>query len=82
LLSDNWVGETSPYSQVIDVPGATATSKIDLQPSIEQLTIFYEKDLAFVTENYKGVITVYAIGDKPLNDYQIQATITEVSLDG
>lgn len=82
LLSDNWVGDTSPYSQVIDVPGVTATSKIDLQPSMEQLVIFYEKDLAFVTENNKGVVTVYAIGDKPLNDYQIQATITEVSLDG
>jgi hypothetical protein len=49
-----------------------------LTPSAEQLAIFHEKDLAFVTENVDGVVTIYAIGDKPLNDYVIQATLTEV----
>ena len=45
---------------------------------MEQLAIFYNKDLTFVTENEDGVVTVYAIGQKPTNDYTIQATITEV----
>ena len=80
LLADNWVGETSPYSQVVDINGVTEFSQVDLTPSIEQLVIFYEKDLGFVTENEDGVVTVYAIGQKPANDYTIQATITEVDI--
>ena len=46
----------------------------------EDLTIFHEKDLAFVTENENGTITVYAIGQKPENDYTIQVTLTEVAV--
>ena len=79
LLADKWVGDTTPYSQVVTVEGATRNSQVDLTPSVEQLSIFYNKDLAFVTENDNGVITVYAIGQKPANDYTIQVTITEVS---
>jgi hypothetical protein len=79
LLANKWVGEESPYSQVVEVAGATANSQVDLTPSVEQLNTFYEKDLAFVTENDDGVVTVYAIGDKPANDYTIQVTITEVA---
>ena len=78
LLSDNWVGEVSPYSQVVDIAGTTPHSKVDLQPSADQLTVFHEKDLTFVTENENGVVTVFCIGQKPTNDYIIQAVITEV----
>ena len=78
LLSNNWTGEASPYSQVVDMVGITPYSKVDLQPSAEQLTIFHEKDLTFVTENENGVLTVFCIGQKPINDYIIQAVITEV----
>ena len=79
LLASAWEGDTSPYSQVVTIEGVTANSKVDLQPSVEQLTIFHQKDIAFVTENEDGVVTVFAIGDKPANDYTIQATITEVA---
>ena len=80
LLSANWVGDASPYSQVVAIEGITENSQVDLTPSIEQLVIFYEKDLGFVTENENGVVTVYAIGQKPINDYTIQVTITEVDV--
>lgn len=78
LLSSNWVGDMSPYSQVVHIEGITPFSQVDLTPSIEQLTVFYNKDLGFVTENEGGVVTVYAIGQKPENDYTVQVTITEV----
>ena len=78
LLSSKWEGTTSPYSQVVTIEGATASDQVDLTPSVEQLVIFHQKDLAFVTENEDGVVTVYAIGDKPANDYTIQVTLTEV----
>ena len=78
LLAANWTGEASPYSQVVHIPGVTSHSKIDLQPSTEQLAIFHQKDLAFVAENEDGVVTIFCIGQKPTNDYDIQITITEV----
>ena len=78
LLAANWVGDSNPYSQVVKIDGITENSQVDLTPSIEQLVIFYEKDLGFVTENEDGVVTVYAIGQKPENDYTMQVTITEV----
>ena len=80
LLAANWVGDSSPYSQIVEIEGVTENSQVDLTPSIEQLVIFYEKDLGFVTENEDGVVTVYAIGQKPTNDYAIQVTITEVDI--
>ena len=80
LRSANWVGATSPYSQVVEIDGITERSQVDLTPSVEQLVIFHDKDLAFVTENEDGVVTVYAIGQKPTNDYVIQVTITEVEV--
>ena len=80
ILADKWEGTESPYSQVVSIEGITKNSQVNLTPSIEQLAIFYQKDLAFVTENDNGVVTVYAIGDKPANDYTIQATILEVSV--
>lgn len=78
LLASEWVGSDNLYSQVVDVEGATENSQVDLTPNADQLAVFHEKDLAFTTENDGGVVTVYAIGQKPANDYTIQVTITEV----
>lgn len=80
LLAAKWVGSNNLYSQVVSIPGVTVNSQVDLTPSVEQLVIFHNKDLAFVTENDGGVVTVYAIGQKPENDYTIQVTITEVKV--
>jgi hypothetical protein len=78
LPASAWEGETSPYTQVVTIEGITANSQVDLTPSDEQLEIFREKELAFTTKNVGGVVTVSAVGQKPQNDYVIQATITEV----
>lgn len=80
LLSDSWVGEASPYSQVVTLAEATENSQVDLTPSVEQLAIFHDKDITFVAENEGGVVTVYVIGQRPENDYTIQVTITEVAI--
>lgn len=75
-----WVGSDNLYSQVVTIDGITENSQIDLTPSVEQLAIFYDKSIGFVAENENGVVTVYAIGQRPENDYTIQVTITEVSV--
>lgn len=78
LLASKWEGTSSPYKQIVSIDGVTENSQVDLTPNVVQLGIFHQKDLAFVTENEGGVVTVYAVGQKPTNDYTIQVTITEV----
>lgn len=78
LLANAWVSNGGVYSQVVNVPGATVRTKVDLQPTAEQLAEFHHKVLAFVAENNGGAVTVYAIGDKPTGDHTIQITKTEV----
>lgn len=61
----------------------TKNSKVDLQPTPEQLLIFHEKDVAFTTVNDNGEVRVCAIGIRPEQNYEnIQVTITEVDVNG
>ena len=78
IPASKWVGADGLYSQVVTIDGITPYSKVDLLPSVEQLAVFHNKDVAFVTENEDGVVTVFAIGTKPTNDYTMQVSITEV----
>ena len=91
LLASNWIDGTDENGDLIPDSWAqvvlqgsefiTTYSQVDLQPSTSQLVIFHEKDLAFVTENDNGIVTVFCVGQKPTNDYTIQATVTEVISD-
>lgn len=82
LLSSKWQGTASPYSQAVTLEGISEYSKVDINPSIEQLSIFHNKDIAFIAENDDGVVTVYCIGQKPTDNYTMQVTITEVNANG
>lgn len=66
------------YTQEIVVSNATENTQVDLTPSEEQMAIFANKDLTFIVANESGKIIVSAIGDRPTNDYTMQATATEV----
>lgn len=79
LPAGNWKGAVSPFSQVVTLPDINILSKVDLQPSIQQLEAFRTQELALTTQNEDGVLTVYAIGQCPGEDITLQATITEVS---
>ena len=78
LPAAKWAGSGNLYSQVVSIDGITENSQVNLTPSVEQLAIFYEKDVTFMTENDGGVVPVYVIGQKPTNDYTIKASIVEV----
>ena len=80
LPASAWVGSDNRYSQIVAVPGVTPNSQVDLKPSAEQLAIFRDKELAFVAENDGGTVRVYAIGEKPQDNYTMQVSITEVSV--
>ena len=78
LPASKWTGSGSLYSQVVYIDGITENSQVNLTPTVSQMTIFYEKDITFITENDGGVVTIYVIGQKPTNDYVIPANIVEV----
>lgn len=88
LLANNWVqveNNEHLYRQDVIISGVDENidikkCQVDLAPSAEQLTIFYDKDLTFVTENEDGIVTVFALGQKPENDYTMQVTLTEVDV--
>ena len=78
LPAAGWKGGESPYFQVVQVDGISVSSKVDLQPTAAQLEAFRAMELALTTENDAGVVTVFAIGDRPGEDITMQATLMEV----
>lgn len=82
LRASAWEGSNDAYYQVVEVAGVTSHTKVDLQPTPEQVEIFHTKTLAFTAVNNAGRVTVHSIGSKPQNDYTIQASLTEVEGSG
>lgn len=66
-------------SVTVNNAAVTPNSKIDLQPTPEQLAIFHRKELTFTAVNSGGNVRVCIVGQKPTQTYKIQATITEVA---
>ena len=79
LPASGWTTATNVYSQVVSVAGATANSKVDIYPTPEQLIELQSAGIALVAVNEDGVVTVYAINNKPTSDYSMQVTLTEVN---
>jgi hypothetical protein len=79
VLPVSWTGAASPYSQVITIQGATASSKIDLQPSAAVLSQMQaDGTTALWIENNNGTLTAYAMDAAPTAILTVQATIMEV----
>ena len=78
LAADSWTGTESPYAQEVTIDGVTANSKVDLNPTGEQLNSIATNRTILNTANDNGTVTVYAVGNKPTEDYTMQVTITEV----
>lgn len=78
LKAASWLGDTSPYSQVVAIDGVTSRTKVDLQPTMDQVNTLYSQSVGFFTVNEAGVVRVQAVGNKPTEDFTIQITLTEV----
>ena len=78
LSASGWSGSSNPWSQVVNINGVTANSKVDLQPTASQIVELQNADIMLMVENDNGTTTVYAIGGKPTKAYTMQALITEV----
>ena len=73
----DWKGAISPYSQVVNA-AVSRNSQVDLKLSPEQLEALRDREMAFTACNEGGVVTIYALGDKPETDITFQAAVTEV----
>lgn len=81
MLSTDWTGDASPYTQSVTISGTTANSKVDLQPDATAIAHMAEDGtVALYIANDNGALTAYAVGEKPTVELTIQATITEVSV--
>lgn len=78
LSAASWTGSSNPWSQVVTVNGVTANSKVDLQPTALQIVALQDAEITLMLQNDEGVVTAWAIGNKPTEDYEMQVLITEV----
>lgn len=80
VVSSEWTGRVSPYTQVVTVTGAavTAASKVDLQLTAEQSAFLAEAGVGgLLVENNEGVLTLYAVGNAPPLSFIVQCTVAE-----
>ena len=75
----SWTGSASPYSQTVTINGATANSRIDINPDATVMNGAMEGGYGLVFGNNAGTITAYAVGDKPTAAITVQVSITEVT---
>ena len=79
LAANAWVGNSSPYYQTVEIATVTSATKIDLQPTVSQMTTLQQNDIALMTQNANGTVTVYSLGGKPSSDMTMQVQLTEVA---
>ena len=79
LSKSAWVGSAEPYSQTVSVATVTASTKVDLQPTAQQIISLNNDEIALIAQNNNGAVTIYAIGGKPSVDYTMQVLLTEVA---
>jgi hypothetical protein len=79
LAASAWTGNSELYSQVVSVNTVTSATKIDLQPTAQQIVNLQNEEISLMIENNGGIVTCYAVGNKPTADYTIQVLLQEVS---
>ena len=79
LAANAWIGTAEPYSQPVTVATATSSSKVDLQPTAQQIVALQNADISLMIENNGGALTCYAIGGKPTVNYTMQVLVQEVA---
>lgn len=80
MLASAWTGNNNPYSQSVVINGVNANSKLDLQPTPEQIVSLQDSEISLMLTNDNGTVIAWAIGNKPTKDYVMDVLITEVTI--
>lgn len=77
ITGANWTGSSSPYSQGVTINGVTSNSKVDLQPTANQIVELQNAGVQLMIENNAGTCTAWALGKKLTSDMTISVLLTE-----
>ena len=78
LSATGW-SQTAPYTQTVSIEGVTAASKVDLQPTPEQLTqMITDGVTALLIANNNGTLTAYALGATPTTEMVMQLSLIHI----
>lgn len=82
LLAENWIpsSDKSYYTQDVTISGVMPTSKIDLQPTSEQMMMLINRGIIMFVSNDNGNVMVYSMKEKPSEKMTIQAIMKETKL--
>ena len=78
LNAASWIGSAAPYYQDITSSYVMQTTKVDIQPTAEQLVEWQNEGMAFTTLSFDGSYRVYVSDVKPTKDYEVQVTMQEM----
>lgn len=79
LLAANWQTEKEGrYYQTFEIPKVNANSKMDVGLSVTALEIMQDKVLTITATFIDGVTRVYALGDKPTQDFVVHISFEDV----
>lgn len=74
----SWTG-SNPYTQTITIPGSTANTKVDIQPSEEVYDQLVADNVGYLAiKNVDGTFTAVAKGGKPSVNLTVQVTYNNV----
>lgn len=73
-----WSNDASPYTMTLDVPYVTENSCVNLCLSYDNITAGISENYTLAVVNNNGVVTFYAIGDKPVSNIRLQVQVAEV----
>ena len=78
LPTASWTG-SDPYTQTITIPGSTANTKVDIQPSEEIYDQLVADNVGYLAiKNVNGTLTAVAKGGKPSVNLTVQVTYNNV----
>ena len=80
MKASSWQGSSNPYSQAVTCNGVNVNSKLDLQPTPNQIVGLQNAEISLMLTNNNGNVTAWAIGGKPTSDYTMDVLITEVDV--
>ena len=79
LPTASWTG-SDPYTQTVTIPGSTADTKVDIQPSEEIYDQLVADNVGYLAiKNVDGTLTAVAKGGKPSVDLTVQVTYNNVT---
>lgn len=74
-----WKGAAGTYSQVAAAEGVSMNSRVDITLDAAQLDVLRNRQIVFLAGNSEGIVTLYALGDRPPVDLTFQAALMEVT---